>query len=367
MTPRQCLLLVAAVCALAFPATASALPGDAPFSPLSPPDGAALPVDPDGIPVTYTCPVYRIADNGFTLYGGPKDYGISLSSSPAIGADGRLADAIRNTGSADPSGPDRCSARLGAGGPPPRIHETPGKYYWQVSRICTGCPGEYEVGPVLRVVLRSPVQAVIGAAKKAYAGYPFIATVKVAGAPDGTAVAVERQAGSAWRSAGSGTALGGAAEAVVTLPRGSQTLRATLTIGDQQIASASQRVSVSRARRWSTGARDDGRYRGKVGSRSVSFTVSKRGHELRKFKAFVPMVCPGVSAGQFTTQIGTAILNRVKIAPDGRFVAAAHPESDTAILLRGRLHHRKITGGRVQLSVGPCSGNSAYGASRAGR
>jgi hypothetical protein len=69
-------------------------------------------------------------------------------------------------------------------------------------------------------------------------------------------------------------------------------------------------------------------------------------------------------AGQFTTQIGTATIARVKIAPDGRFVAAAKPEADTAILLRGRLRHRKITGGRVKLSVGTCTGNASYQAKR---
>jgi hypothetical protein len=80
--------VLAVLCTLCLPAGAWALPGDAPFEPLSPPDGATLPVGPDGIPVTYTCPVYRIADPGFPLFGGPKDYGLRLSSSPAVGGDG---------------------------------------------------------------------------------------------------------------------------------------------------------------------------------------------------------------------------------------------------------------------------------------
>jgi hypothetical protein len=50
------LLALAVLAALASPATAVALPGDAAFAPLDPPDGAALPVDPNGIRVTYTCP-----------------------------------------------------------------------------------------------------------------------------------------------------------------------------------------------------------------------------------------------------------------------------------------------------------------------
>jgi hypothetical protein len=180
----------------------------------------------------------------------------------------------------------------------------------------------------------------------------------------GTAVTIQRKAGAAWSSAGSASALGGEAEAVVTLARGDQKLRAAVTIGDQLVVSGERALSVKRAKRWSTGAADDGRYKGKAGSRSVTFTIALHGRELRRFHAFVPMLCPGVTAGQFTTQIGTATISRVKIAPDGRFVAAAKPEADTAILLRGRLRDRKISGGRVKLSVGTCTGNASYQARR---
>ena len=91
--------------------------------------------------------------------------------------------------------------------------------------------------------------------------------------------------------------------------------------------------------------------------------MAKKGKELRAFSAFVAMTCPGVTAGQFTTQIGTAAFKRVKIAPDGSFVAAATKQGST-MRLRGRLQGRKVTGGRVELSVGPCVGNTAYAASR---
>jgi hypothetical protein len=358
------LLALAVLAALASPATAIALPGDAAFAPLDPPDGAALPVDPNGIRVTYTCPVYRIADPGFPLFGGPKDYGLTLSTSPALGADGRLADGVRVTGSADPSvRPDGCSALLGAGGAPPRIQETPGTYYWQVHRICTECPGEYETGPVRTLTLRSPVKPSLRASGRAYAGYPFFVALALTGAPDGTSVVVERRAGSGWKRVGSATALRGKLEAVVTLARGAQQLRAVATIGSQRIEGDATRVTVRRATRWQTGTRDDGAYRGRVGSRSVRLTVARHGRHVRSFRAFVPMLCPGVSPGQFTTQIGTATISRARIAPDGSFVAASTPRSGTAIRVRGRLKRGKVSG-RVELSVGSCTGNSAYSAAR---
>ena len=42
--------IAAAAVLLALAATASAPPGDPPSEPLEPPDGATVPVDPDGIP-----------------------------------------------------------------------------------------------------------------------------------------------------------------------------------------------------------------------------------------------------------------------------------------------------------------------------
>jgi hypothetical protein len=356
--------VVAVAAALAVPASAAALPGDAAFGPIAPADGAAVPVNPNGIVVTYSCPVYRSADTGFPVFGGPKDYGITLSTSPAIGADGRLADGVQNTGGADPSvGTDGCSAALGAGGPPPRIQETPGTYYWQVYRICTQCPGEYEVGPVRTLILRSPVKPALRVTGHAYAGFPFFVSLTVTGAPDRTSVVVERRVGGQWKQAGSTIALGGKAEAVVTLSRGDQQLRAVATIGSQRIEGSATRVTVGRAAHWQTRARDDGAYSGRLGSKSVRFTVARDGRQVRSFRAYVPMLCPSVMPGQFTTQIGTASIVRARIAPDGGFIAASTPRSGTSIRVRGRLKGGKVSG-RVELSVGPCTGNAAYSASR---
>ncbi len=361
-----------AVAVAAVPAAAPALPGDEPSVPLTPADGAVVPVDPDGIGVTFTCPVYRVssAGEGFSVFGGPPQHGVSFSRSPALGPDGRLADPVSLDPGRAGSTEGTCEGTLGAGGAAPRPQETPGTYFWQVWRLCTGCEGSYETGPVRRVVLRATVVPAVGAFGAAYATYPVLVPVTATGAADGTAITVERRAGRRWVRAGGATVLGGRGEAVVTpAAAGALTLRAVVRLGDETLTSTPRAVIVrpASARRTTT-RRDDGRYRGTgTGIRSITLRATGGGRELRDLAAYVPMTCPGLQPGQFTTQIGTARLIRVRVAPDGRFVAASAPASATAIRVRGRLQGRRITGGRVELSVGDCLGNAAFTARRTGR
>jgi hypothetical protein len=345
------------------PASAWALPTDDEIASISPDDGARVGTNPDGIQVRYLCPTYRIADDGIPLYGGPKDYGVTLSSSPEPGPDGRLVPGAIATGSVDQSvGPGACSALVGTGGARPTIQETPGTYYWQAWRVCTGCPSGYETGPVRKLMLVSSVSPRVSVLNRVYAGFPFIATIALDDVPDGTVVTVERQRGKRWARVATATALGEKAEAVVTLPRGQQRLRARVRIGGETLTGRIKGVAVRAARAWTTSAASDGAYTGRAGSRSVKLTIAGNGRQLRNFRALVAMTCPSVTPGQFTTQIGTAAIKSARIAPDGSFVAAT-TRSGSSIRVRGRLQGRRVTG-RVELSVGTCVGNSAFSARR---
>ena len=91
-------------------------------------------------------------------YGGGDDYGVSFARAATLGPDGRLADPVAlGTGQVVPGTQDQCRSALAAGRGT-RPQETPGTYFWQVWRICVGCPAGYETGPVLRLTLRSPVR-----------------------------------------------------------------------------------------------------------------------------------------------------------------------------------------------------------------
>jgi hypothetical protein len=185
---------------------------------------------------------------------------------------------------------------LGAGGASPRPQESPGTYYWQLWRRCTGCSGGYETGPVRRIVLRSAAPLAIRRPAAPHAAFPRILKLVLAGLPDGTTAVVERKSGARWRRAASATALGDQGDAVVTLPRGRATLRVRATVGEETVTSAPLVVVVERGTRWSTSARDDGADKGTAGgTRPVRLKVTRRGREIRDFHAFVAMTCPGGS------------------------------------------------------------------------
>jgi hypothetical protein len=342
--------------------TAAAMPGDPPFTPLSPADGATATVDPDGIPVAFTCPAYRIADagDGWITPGGPTDYTGLFSLSSGLGADGKLTDPVAYGRGAQPPGsaPDTCVSSLNAGGSV-RPQETPGTYYWQVYRICLGCPGRLdEVGPVRRLTLVSNARPVLELPGKVYANYPFIASVSGDGLPNFSAVTVERARGGSWVKVGAASLAAGTAEVTVKLPKGGQRLRASVVIGGQTVTSqelAKTVIAAGKPKRATAGV-----YSGKIGPGTSSARFTVKGRTIRSFTAQVPMTCPGVTAGQFTTQIGTAKFGTIKLAPDGSFVGVKTSGSDTSMRVRGRLVKAKLTGGRIELSVGTCTGNISF-------
>jgi hypothetical protein len=347
-------------------APAQALPGDPPIEVLEPADGATLPVA-DAIATRFTCPVYRQFDygGGFVQYGGAKDHTLWISRTPDVDANGKLAGQVGDDGQLEAE-PDRCVAGLQPG-LVASAQDLPGTYYWQVARLCVACAGGYEVGPVRRLVLRTTAQLSLRPPARAYGGFKFIVPLRLSGVPDRTRVSVEYGSGGRWRPAGSALALGERGDAAVVLPVGRARLRATVTLGAETVTSRPVTLTVRRARRWTTSARDDGRYVIRPGGqRTKRLRVTGGGRELRGFEAEVPLLCPSALPGQpFTTQTGYAAVGPIRIAPDGSFVGVATAKN-TSIRVRGRLQGRRIRAGRVELSVEHCSGSLEFTGRRAG-
>jgi hypothetical protein len=210
---------------------------------------------------------------------------------------------------------------------------------------------------VRTLTLTADARLTIEPPKTVYAGYPFILAVTTTGVPNFTALTVLR--GSA--KVGSGTVTSDSASPTVTLSSSGK-IHAAVTIGSQTVASPELDVKVAKARTWKTRPSDDGRYKG---TRSATLKVAKKGREIRGLSVSVAMLCPTPGMiGQFTTQVGTAAIAKVKVAPDGSFVGSATPEASTSIRVRGKLAKRKLSGGVAELSVGTCSGTAKFSARR---
>jgi len=335
-----------------------------PFGPVSPADGATVAPDPDGIPVVLTCPLYTKIP-GLPDSGGPSDYTVAFSRSPALGTDGRLRDdgivSLNEAAESNTVPAGQCVSALAAGGGQ-RPQETPGTYYWQISRLCLACRGDYESGPVRRLVVRSNASVRLRSPRVAYAGYALILPVRALTAPDGSRVRIQRKAGSRWRTVASGTVFSERAELTARFNRGRVRLRALVQVGSDRVASPGRTLKVRSARGWRTGRADDGRYRGKLSTR---FTASGDGRRIKGFSTNVPTLCPSFPPGTFTTLIGTAAMRTMQVAPDGSFVGVATPSAKTSIRIRGRLRNRRVSG-RAELSVGTCTGSIKFSARRTG-
>ena len=245
--------------------------------------------------------------------------------------------------------------------------DLPGAYYWQVARSCVACPGGYEVGPVRRLVLRTTAQLSLRPPARVYGGFKFILPLRLSGVPDRTRVSVEYRSGDRWRPAGAAIALGERGDASVVLPVGRTRLRAIVKLGAETVTSRPAALTVRRARRWRTGARDDGRYVMRPGGqRTKRLRVTRGGRgcagSKRRSRCSARRSFPVLP---FTTETGYAAVGPIRIAPDGSFLGVSTAKS-TSIRVRGTLQDRRIHAGEVELSVEHCSGSLEFTARRAG-
>ncbi len=369
MSRRLALLSALVVGALVAP-PAHALPGDPPIEQLAPADGAAVALTPAGILVTYTCGLYRKSDFGspFIDYGDCSDtYGADLSASPELGTDGRLRSDRRVVGGTvtDNTTPEGQQRALLITHPNGGARVRPGTYYWQAYRFIAG---GFDTSPVRSFTVKSVLANLrLSVPGRAYAGYPLTLGVRVSGDPDAPPVTVERRAGGRWvaltpQNLRPPRIQDGRAAPVVTLPAGSQRLRAVVTEGRQRTVSPEVTVPVRVARSWTT-TRSAGRYAGGPKGQSVKARVAPGGRGLRGFEAEVTLSCVRASttpgqAIETTFLPGLAPVAQVRVAPDGRFTAVRRYDK-TTVELAGRVVGRRITG-RVDLEVGECSGGYAF-------
>jgi hypothetical protein len=358
------LALTMVVALLVGAAPAAGMPGDPPVTAVFPEDGAAVPINPAGIEVRYTCPeAYRISgEPPFAVYGGRKDYGVHFASSPELGNDGRLLESnLIDRAGDDPIQDNdiplgQCRAYLTDG-------IAPGIVYWQAWRLCLDCPGGYETSAVRSMRLTTAGSRLRVAARwprVAYAGYPFHVSVTSSGIPAGAAVELQARRGARWRRIGRINLGADAGDGPALLARGSHRVRAVVRIGSEVVASATTRLKVRRARGWKTSRRQDGlwRHRG-----VVQFRVSGGGRVISDGRFQLSLLCPTPGmVNPFTTMVADAPLSRARIAPDGSFAWAGVIKGHVTYV-HGRIRGNRASG-RVRLSLRTCTGGGAWKARR---
>jgi hypothetical protein len=349
------------VMALAGAAAATALPGDPASEPLAPADRAtvaAVQSLDQGIEVQYSCPLYRKfnSDTGAN-FGDWSDYhGRFARSAADLAARFADSDPARVTNAAK----DRCASVFASQTHPPAQSE-PGTLYWQVFRSCS-CDGGYETGPVRSFVIRAAAAKLrVAVQGRAYAGYPIAIGLQAPGVPNGSAAVLERASGKDYGTLFSGKVSAAKAETIASLPPGRVRLRWRVTRGAQTDVSPVATVRVTRASGWTTSERDDGTYKSAKGN--VTFSVAGRGRTIRKFNASLTAFCIGPTIADNRLIAAVAPVPRAKVAPDGRFLVVYKPSS-TTITLRGRLHGRRVTDGKVEISFSTCAGSTTFSATR---
>lgn len=355
---------LAVVFLLLLTAPAAALPGDPPVTSLSPADGATLKIAATGVPVSVGCPTYLEAGapgDPFSDYGFADSYRVRASTKPDLGPDGVLADSAEESYpllDGEQNEASTCHASFTS-------LQTPGTYYWQAYRFCTGCETRRETGPVRSFTLvpdASSVKLSIAPPKRAYAGYGTLVPIAVTGATR-PVITLQRKRGKGWVKVPSLNALNFRNDHVATFPAGKYAVRAVTSLPQAGTVTSPERtITVARSKKGtpkSDGAYADARY-------DLKAVVARGGRQLKKFSAHVSGTCP-IPNGQGGINLNPTILSvvmpTVKIAPDGRF-AKAFPAQGQKLHLSGRLHKQTLTG-TVVADTGPCTGTiSAFRARR---
>lgn len=358
-------LTVALVAVLIAPCVASALPGDPPIEQLSPADGAIVPANAAGIPVTFTCPAYLVSGGPFADRGDHGDYDVVFSDGPAIGPRGRLAGQPYGNAASARLNPDgtTCTALLDTLDTSRSPEIAGGTVYWQVSRACTGCePFGREFSPVRSFTVRpARVAGTLAVRGRAYGGFPVLVTLSTTAPLSGGTVALERRVGARWTSLDSASFDADGTPLIATLPAGRHQLRAR--VGG--LVAAQRTVQVLRPARRSTSARDDGPYAATSSAANATLRVRvvAGGTRLTAFRASVAVLCPGAQVGDGSFVIRFATLRSARIAPDGHIAARATTAGGTRIQLTGRVGSGRFTGS-VTMRIGNCSGTRALVAVR---
>ena len=194
--------------ALVSSASVAKAQGNPPVEALLPAEGAALPIDPAGIELRYSCPVYIVSgEPPFAVYGGRRDYGTVVATRPEVGNDGRLLqsnwiDLPPSDDLPDNDLPqDQCRDQLRRGQLAPDAGDLLLAGLPHLPRLPRRLRGH--AGAILPADReRIATSLAVTLPRRAYGGIPFHAEVGGRALPSGAAVRIQARRGSsgAWKT-----------------------------------------------------------------------------------------------------------------------------------------------------------------------
>lgn len=367
---RRCSVALLALALV--PAGAQALPGDPPITPASPADGATVPANAEGISVSYSCPAYRqqvygSPEDPITERGDAGDYDVRFSDSPALGADGLLASKpYGSDASAQLASDGSCTSVLDTADSSSSPEVAGGRVFWQAYRSCIGCERQRpETASVRSFVVRSSVTGKLKVPRRSYGGYLGIFALESEAKLSGAKVALQRRTRGRWKTVVTESYRLDRTELIASLPAGRQKVRALVIAGTRKLAVATRTLTVRRPGRRSTSRRDNGRYAARRASANstLSFKVTGGGSTLRNFRASVTTFCFGPTLPDNRLALAFAVLDKVRVAPDGSVVGLLKTRKGAREVLHGRLRNGRFVG-EVSVAFSTCSGTRKLDAVR---
>jgi hypothetical protein len=301
---------------------------------ISPGEGALVPADPGGIPVTFACPRAVV-----------HPYSVSFALSPATDSQGAFVEPISTAYDPVVDSGGRCSTvfdGVGLGSDGYLEPEVGGGTIWWRAAHYDHYSGDNVVSRVGSFTILPQPIGHLRVPERMYRGYTSVISLVTHAEWWGAPVALERLREGVWVPVAT-TAYQGAPDFFLKLPGGPQQVRLTASLRSGPLSTEPRIVRVVRHAKRVTSGRDDGRYRGG----DARMRVARRGRVIPSFDARLLGACVGLRADRSSSRLTTieVALPRLRVAPDGGvFAHVGSADVGVEAMLRAHLRNRRFAG-----------------------
>lgn len=387
------LVVVGAIVGLAFevvPAGATTA-SSPPIEPQSPAEGITVAASEEGLPVTFTCPIF-VYEEGETevieeeneeeemevveeitippTTGGAEEYGVHFSTSAGLDKSGQLTTTgFGETGEGESEGikgTSSCSSELelpSTATRPATLYE--GRVYWQAYRESEVAADGVEVGPVHSFVVVPHIEEPeLTFREQVFAGYLTKVGFSYESELSGTVIKLQELEGGTWKTIAEAPGNAGGENAFFFKPKkaGRFKFRPLVTYAGPELGLEAETKAVRKPTKARvTSAADDGSYLAASQKERtewpITLSVTNGGTVLRNLTAEAETTCKGPTKAQNVSIEVSAYLHNAKIAPDGTVfgVTKSKGPEEWTVTLTGSIFQGRFQG-ELSTSHANCTG-----------